>query len=194
MLLNCLRICWDSELRYPVKFMSSCGGSRYLQEGCHLKLKEVLAPAQLQRIVRTLLSLLFRRPLVGTSVIPVLSDGRVVLIKRRDNGRWGLPGGLVDWGEDLPTAVVRELREETGLEIVAIGRLVGVYSSPSRDPRMHSVCVAIEAQVTGETRIEDELEVEAVEAFEKDSIPYESLAHDHGVQLRDYFSGRTRIA
>jgi 8-oxo-dGTP pyrophosphatase MutT (NUDIX family) len=53
-----------------------------------------------------------------TSIIPILPDGRIVLIRRRDNGRWALPGGIVDWGEDIPTTVRRELAEETGLELV----------------------------------------------------------------------------
>ena len=67
------------------------------------------------RPVRTLLALLLRRPIVGTSVIPILPDARLVLIRRRDNGLWSLPGGIVDWGEDLATAAKRELAEETGL-------------------------------------------------------------------------------
>ena len=42
---------------------------------------------QFWRPVRTLLGLLLRRPLIGTSVIPILPDGRIVLIQRRDSGR-----------------------------------------------------------------------------------------------------------
>ncbi len=88
----------------------------------------------LWRYGQTILGIIFRHPITGTSIIPILPDGRIVLIRRRDNGLWSLPGGMVDWGEDVPTTIQRELMEETGLELVKIRRLVGVYSAPDRDP------------------------------------------------------------
>ena len=58
--------------------------------------------------------------------------GRELLLMRRsDNGCWGLPGGYVERGESVRDAVAREVREETGVEI-RVGRLVGVYSDPRR--------------------------------------------------------------
>ena len=146
------------------------------------------------RPVRTLLGLMLRRPIVGTSVIPLLPDGRIVLIRRRDNGLWGLPGGIVDWDEDIETAARRELAEETGLNITAVGRLVGVYSASNRDPRFHSVCVALEAQVEGSFDVFDEAEVIEVQAFDPLSLPAEALAHDHAAQIKDYFAGKTVLA
>lgn len=143
---------------------------------------------------RTLLQLLLRRPLVATSVIPCLSDGRIVLIRRRDTGLWGLPGGLIDWGEDLKTAAARELEEETGLTLVSVKRLVGVYSNTGRDERFHSVCVALEAQVSGEMNISDPDEVLEIHAFAPDGLPKTPLAHDHTQQLQDYFAGKTVVA
>lgn len=136
----------------------------------------------------------FRRPLVGTSIVPRRADGSLVLIKRRDDGCWALPGGLVDWGETLEQAAVRELGEETGLVVTQIGRLVGVYSSPERDPRMHSVCVVIEALVEGSVAVQDVLEVEAVQDFAIADIPFDNLAHDHRQQLKDYLEGHTALA
>ncbi|MEM7796409.1 MAG: NUDIX hydrolase [Cyanobacteria bacterium P01_C01_bin.118] len=149
---------------------------------------------QFWRPVRTLLALLLRRPLVGTCVIPILPDGRIVLIQRRDSGCWGLPGGLVDWGEDIETAAKRELLEETGLNLLNVGRLVGVYSHPERDPRFHSACVALEAYVDGNFFIQDKAEVMRIEAFTVDAIPRGNLAHDHDKQLQDYFNGATVLA
>lgn len=144
--------------------------------------------------VRTLLKLMLRRPLLATSVIPLLPDGRLVLIRRRDSGLWGLPGGLVDWGEDLKTAAARELGEETGLRLVSVKRLVGVYSGEMRDRRFHSVCVAVEANVEGDMQVADPDEVMEVQAFRTDALPTERLAHDHTQQLEDYFAGRTVFA
>ncbi len=146
------------------------------------------------RPVRTLLGLMLRRPIVGTSVIPLLPDGRIVLIRRRDNGLWGLPGGIVDWDEDVETAARRELAEETGLKLTAVGRLVGVYSASGRDPRFHSVCVALEAQVEGSFEVFDTAEVLDVQAFDIEALPSGELAHDHAAQLKDYFSGKTVLA
>lgn len=146
------------------------------------------------RPVRTLLGLLLRRPIVGTSVIPLLPDGRIVLIRRRDNGLWGLPGGIVDWDEDIETAARRELAEETGLRLTTIGRLVGVYSAANRDPRFHSVCVALEAQVEGSFEVFDKAEVLDVQAFDTQALPASNLAHDHAEQLNDYFAGKTVLA
>jgi ADP-ribose pyrophosphatase YjhB (NUDIX family) len=156
------------------------------------------APVQsalsLWRIGQTVLGIIFRHPITGTSIIPILPDGRIVLIRRRDNGLWGLPGGMVDWGQDIPTTVHRELMEETGLEVIKIKRLVGVYSSPDRDPRIHSICVAVEAEVQGNMAIQDELEVMEIQAFPPHALPLDPMSHDHARQLRDYLNGLTTIA
>jgi ADP-ribose pyrophosphatase YjhB (NUDIX family) len=66
------------------------------------------------------------------SVAAIVTDegGHVLLQRRSDNGQWGLPGGSVEIGESVSTAIVREVREETGLT-VGVERLVGVYSDPA---------------------------------------------------------------
>ena len=66
------------------------------------------------------------------SVCAVALDGRgrLLLHRRADNGFWGLPGGKVDPGESVASALVREVREETGLEVVE-ATLTGVYSDPA---------------------------------------------------------------
>jgi 8-oxo-dGTP pyrophosphatase MutT (NUDIX family) len=54
---------------------------------------------------------------------------RVLLTRRTDNGRWCLPGGRMDPGESAAETCVREVLEETGLQVEVV-RLVGLYSSP----------------------------------------------------------------
>ncbi|MEI6669378.1 MAG: NUDIX hydrolase [Acidobacteriota bacterium] len=68
------------------------------------------------------------RPIVGVGGVTIV-DGHVVLIKRRFAplaGRWSLPGGGVEIGETLAAALVREMREETGLD-VEVGPLVDLF-------------------------------------------------------------------
>ena len=146
------------------------------------------------RFISTVIGIIFRHPIVGTTIIPLLPDGRIVLIQRSDSLKWGLPGGMVDWGEDIPTATARELREETGLKLIKIRRLVGVYSAPDRDPRIHSISVLVEVDADGVLDAEDKLEVLQVKAFEKEELPLGNLCHDHDRQIQDYFSGQTTLA
>ena len=69
---------------------------------------------------------------VRPSASAVIFDrrGRLLLQQRSDGGQWGLPGGSVEIGESVRDAVIREVREETGL-VVTVRRLVGVYSEPA---------------------------------------------------------------
>jgi ADP-ribose pyrophosphatase YjhB (NUDIX family) len=94
---------------------------------------------------------------VRTSVSAVIFDrrGRLLLQQRSDGGQWGLPGGSVEIGESVHDAVIREVREETGLH-VTVRRLVGVYSDPAwqvvRYPDgnvWHYVSVCFECAVRG---------------------------------------------
>ena len=55
--------------------------------------------------------------------------GRILLQHRVDNDLWALPGGTHDFGESIEDTVIREIREETGLEVEVTG-LVGIYSDP----------------------------------------------------------------
>lgn len=146
------------------------------------------------RYVQAIAGLIFHHPITGVTIIPVMPDGRIVLVRRQDNGLWGLPGGFIDWGEDITTAVGRELQEETGLSLLKISRLVGVYSAPDRDPRIHSICVSVEALVTGDIQIEDDLEISEGQPFTLEQLPLTNLSHDHERQLKDYLSGQTVVA
>jgi 8-oxo-dGTP diphosphatase len=67
-------------------------------------------------------------PLVGVGAV-IVQDDRVLLIRRGQSpllGEWSLPGGVLECGETLREATVREAHEETGL-IVETGELLGLY-------------------------------------------------------------------
>ena len=73
----------------------------------------------------------------------ILENGEILLIKRKGEpfkGKWALPGGFVEYNEKVEDAVIREIREETGVN-AEIKELVGVYSDPKRDPRGHTVSI-----------------------------------------------------
>ncbi|MCZ7417552.1 MULTISPECIES: NUDIX hydrolase [unclassified Streptomyces] len=65
------------------------------------------------------------------SVAGVILDdhGRALLVKRRDNGHWEPPGGVVEAGETLPDALRREVFEETGVKMALPATLTGVYKN-----------------------------------------------------------------
>ncbi|MFJ2816241.1 NUDIX domain-containing protein [Streptomyces sp. NPDC087294] len=71
----------------------------------------------------------------ANSIVPavtafVLNDADEVLLERRsDNGRWGMPGGVQEIGENISGTVVREVMEETGISVEVVG-LVGIFTDP----------------------------------------------------------------
>src|SRR6202171_1805937 len=65
----------------------------------------------------------------GASAIVADNEGRILLQRRSDNGRWALPGGVMDIGESIAEAIAREVQEETGLTVEP-ERIVGVYTDP----------------------------------------------------------------
>lgn len=81
-------------------------------------------------MVQTVLGLLFRHPLLGVCLIPILEDGQIVLVKRQDNGLWSLPGGMVDWGENIQHSIKRELHEKRGYHSQQWDDLWGYTQTP----------------------------------------------------------------
>jgi 8-oxo-dGTP diphosphatase len=110
--------------------------------------------------------------------------GQVLLVRRARppfRGRWALPGGFVEQRETVEHAVVRELREETGLVARRI-RLLGVYSGPDRDPRKPTTSVAfLVAGLRGRPRGGDD----AGDAQWVDRREAKPLAFDHDRILAD---------
>ena len=103
-------------------------------------------------------------PLVGVGAI-IIDEDRVVLVKRGHaplQGKWSIPGGVLEVGETLRKAVVREAREETGLTIEP-GELLGVFERVLPDDqgrmRYHYVLIDFLCQrVTGELSAADDAE------------------------------------
>jgi 8-oxo-dGTP diphosphatase len=112
----------------------------------------------------------------------------IVLIERLNTPKGlALPGGFVDIGETVETAVVREMKEELTLD-VTIESLLEVYSDPARDSRFHCVSIVYICKGSGIPVGADD----AKEAFiyTLDSIPYEKLVFDHAHIIRDYCTAK----
>ncbi len=116
------------------------------------------------------------------AIIPY--KGKIVLVKRKNEpfkDHYALPGGIVEYGETVEKAVLREVEEETGLK-GKIHSLVGVYSDPNRDPRGHFVSVCfIVIPVGGELRSGSD--AKEVGLFGLNELP--KLAFDHEKMIKD---------
>ena len=112
-------------------------------------------------------------PRLVVTAIPVMDDGRVVLLRRGiDPGRgfWAQPGGFLEVDETVSEAAMRETYEETGL-VVQPGDIIGLYS------RLEAavVVIAFEAHVVAGTFRTNPEALEIV-AFEPDEIPWDEVA------------------
>ncbi len=103
-------------------------------------------------------------PLVGVGAI-IVEGERVLLVKRGHAplmGKWSIPGGVLEVGETLRTAVVREVREETGF-VIEPGELLGVFERvvPDEEGRMRYHYVLIDflcRRVSGDLLAADDAE------------------------------------
>jgi len=125
----------------------------------------------------------YPHPAVTTDiVIFTIRAGKLelLLVKRRNDphrGRWALPGGFVDSGEDLEECALRELEEETGITGVYLEQLY-TFGQPQRDPRERVISVAYYALVPSDVMsLRAASDAEAVDWFGYDDLP--QLAFDH---------------
>jgi 8-oxo-dGTP diphosphatase len=129
-------------------------------------------PRGVLAIVKEVARHLLRRPVVGTAAAARTRDGRWLLVRRADVGEWALAGGTLEWGETLQQSIARELAEEAGVERCEVGRLVGVFSRPDRDPRFHAVTVVVECEIDEPVRSpSNPLEIAEVGLFAAHALP-----------------------
>ncbi len=130
------------------------------------------------------------------SIVPAVTvfvrdeAGRVLLIRRTDNGLWALPGGAQEFGEYIADTAVRETLEESGVEVAVTG-LVGLYTNPNHlvefsdgeVRQQFSICFRA-AYVSGEpTTSNESSEVRWIERGRLDELPIHPsmrLRIDHG--------------
>jgi ADP-ribose pyrophosphatase YjhB (NUDIX family) len=160
---------------YQFKFCPHCGG---------LLKSSVLRDHEPARLVCSECAFVFYLDpkLVACSVVEL--DNRIVLLKRDINpqkGRWVLPGGYVDRGEEVEAAALRETKEECGIKI-RIRDLLGVYSYTGR---IGVVIVYLTEYISGDLIVGDE--TQEVKLFNAEEIPWDDLAFPSTKDaLKDY--------
>ena len=102
------------------------------------------------------------------------ANGNVLLQRRGDSKKWGFPGGAVEIGETPEMAAIREVKEETGLDVRVSG-LIGVYTDcdveyPNGD-QAHSICIVYELETVGGALKCDRLETIDLQYFDLDDMP-----------------------
>ena len=122
---------------------------------------------------------------IGVFGIITDNEGRVLLCHRRDYDLWNLPGGGVEAGESPWDALVREIKEETGLEAKP-DHLTGVYSKPDKN----EIVLSFTCQVTG-GKITLNDEADKIEYFEVGQIP-KNTSPKQVERIKEHFSDKSK--
>jgi len=131
---------------------------------------------------------------VATSAVVTDDAGRILLQRRVDSGNWALPGGGMEINESLADSVVREVKEETGLDVEVTG-LVGTYTDPrhiiaytdGEVRRQFNICYTAHV-VGGQLAISDEsTELRFIDPAELDSLP---MHHTQRLRISHYLENR----
>jgi 8-oxo-dGTP diphosphatase len=127
-------------------------------------------------------------PLLGAGIV-IEQDGKVLMIERADGRGYTVPGGIVRAKETVEHCVVRETYEETGYQVQITG-LVGIYSSPGRDPRFRSVSIVYKGALLGGSLRASQ---EGKPCWRAPAEVSGHLAFDSEAVLQDYLSGQQRL-
>jgi 8-oxo-dGTP diphosphatase len=119
-------------------------------------------------------------------------NSRILLVRRKNDpfkGMLSIPGGFINEGETAEDAMIREAKEETSLVVEPIA-ILGVYSDPQRDPRMHTISVTfITRIVQGNEDAQDDaaaLQWINIEDELDGLIQSQQIAFDHSKILNNY--------
>lgn len=151
------------------------------------KLKGLLAGIIFRLIA--LLTLGQISPILSACII-IERDGKFLLINRSDGLGYTIPGGIVRYKETLEQCVLREAQEETGYH-VAITNIVGIYSSPKRDPRLRAVSIAYKGSILSG---KEHASKEGLTCWHTAEEVFGHMAFDCELMLKDYLTGQQRLS
>ena len=164
----------------PFKFCPVCGGELA---------SRLLKASEPERLVCQRCGFVFYLdPKVAVATVITNKDGQILLVRRAIEpgyGKWVIPGGYVDRGEEVRSAAIREALEESGVD-VRLDRLINIYSYTGRVP----VIIVYAATMTGGCLGCDDEGLEA-RFFEPAEIPWQELAFRSTVEaLREFLGER----
>lgn len=138
----------------------------------------------------------YANPLPAADVIIYEPSQGVVIIKRANVPvGYAIPGGFIEEGEFAEAAAVREMREETGLDVVLLG-LLGLYSYPRRDPRFHTMTAVYVGKPVDWTQLCAGDDAAQAAFYPLEALP-SPLVFDHERVLADftaYLRGERQLA
>ena len=131
----------------------------------------------------------YPRPAVTADCVVMTREAvpQVLLIERGNDpfkGCWAFPGGFMNMDESTEQCAIRELEEETGLQVTDIHQ-VGAYSKVDRDPRGRTITVAYLAIIDAPKEVSGLDDAAKAKWFPIDALP--PLAFDHDEIMRDAF-------
>lgn len=138
----------------------------------------------------------YANPKPTTDVVIYDPDRGIVIIKRANIPHgYALPGGFVDEGEQVECAAMREMREETGLDVRLDG-LLGVYSNPGRDPRGHTASIVFVGTAASPESLKAGDDASSAAWHKLDELP-EPIVFDHAriiADFKDVLAGKRQLA
>jgi 8-oxo-dGTP diphosphatase len=114
-----------------------------------------------------------------------LYQGIVLIERGYEPFGFALPGGFVDVGESVETALKREMKEETTLEVSEL-KLLNIYSDPTRDRRFHTVSAVYICRASGIPHGEDDAKSAMI--VNPHELDLASLCFDHAKIIEDYLT------
>jgi 8-oxo-dGTP diphosphatase len=123
---------------------------------------------------------------IGAFAIITDAENRTLWCLRTDFNIWNLPGGSVENGEAPWECVVREVKEETGLDIV-VEKTIGIYSKPEENDLVFSYKCQV---VSGDLQINEE--AKEIKYFHLSELP-QNIVHKQVARVKDYFTSNDRI-
>ncbi|MDD3126185.1 MAG: NUDIX domain-containing protein [Candidatus Izemoplasmatales bacterium] len=126
----------------------------------------------------------------------IVNDKKEILLQKRcDNHKWGLPGGLMELDESIVKTMIREVKEETNLDVEPCD-FIGVFINPNMRWRVADeaqvICFSFVAKIiSGDLRVND-LESLELRYFGKDELP-EIHSIDNVQMIQAYYSGKRNL-
>ena len=124
----------------------------------------------------------------ATAIVP-FPDDKILLIKRRTppfKGYWALPGGRVDAGETVEQTIVREVKEETGLDVAIVHKIGEYHEQGVQDGLRYDyypTCFVVKKLSREITK--QKSEIEEIKLFSLDQLPA-TLAFEHTQMIKDF--------